>query len=224
LILANLSVVVLSPTGGDPRICFPSLPLHILLGLALFSSAGADGAVRAFDAAQHLRRRWRAWLLTFGAVCVVALCIRLVAGRRYANRPLREPLIVWHADVALDRTRPSLSDDLHAGVGGLVRSRVGETVRAAYVSSNEMYPPKFIGAVPGIPSFAGDIRQPTYYVGRWPDGYNIGVSYAGAIVESGTREGDAVEAEGIVQAEGHGDAAPFWLMATKVRRLRRNAQ
>src|SRR6202008_282762 len=99
------------------------------------------------------------------------------AARRSGVGPLREPLIVWPADVALDRTRPSLSDDPHAGVGGLVRSRVGETVRAAYVASNEMYPPKFIGAVPGIPSFAGDIRQPTYYVGRRPDGYDIGVSY-----------------------------------------------
>lgn len=215
LIGANLSVVVLSSTGGDPRICFPSLPLHLVLGLALFSTPAAPSV---FDLGSAYRRNARRAAVALLAAVAMAVAFRLTIGRRHAYRLLREPSIVWSPEVVLDRSRPSLND---VAPGDLREALVGKRVRATYFASNEMYPPKFVGHVPGLPAFSYDPAEATYYAGRWPMGHAIGVSYANAAVERGTREGDAVEVEGIVQAVGTGDAAPFWLKAEKVRRLRR---
>jgi hypothetical protein len=219
LIAANLSVVLLSPTGGDPRISFPSLPLHILLGLAVFHSSLPRLRGRALGLSP-LFGNGRRWAQLTVAVCAAALLCRATLGRRYAYRPLREPSVVWSPGVTLDRTRPSLNDDLRAGSGTRETSRLGQRVRATYIVSNEMYPPKFQGFVPWLPRFASDPRGETYYFGYWPEGHSIGVAYTGAAVEAGVREGDAVEVEGVVIAEGSGDEAPYWVRAEKVRRLR----
>jgi hypothetical protein len=87
-----------------------------------------------------------------------------------------------------------------------------------------MYPPKYQGYLPWLPRIASDPRGDTYYFGYWPDGHSIGVSYSKAAVEPGVREGDAVEAEGVVLAEGKGDEAPYWIKAEKVRLLRKRAR
>jgi hypothetical protein len=157
-----------------------------------------------------------------GAAVVIALLLcRLTLGRRYAYAPLHEPSIVWTDRVSLDRSTPSLNDGptpVDVATGG---ARVGERVRVAYIATNEMYPPKFVGDVPGLPLFAVDARSDTYYLAHWPNGRGLGIAYTGASVEHGAREGDALEAEGVVMAEGDGDVAPFWLKAERVRLIRR---
>jgi hypothetical protein len=219
LIAGNLSVVLLSPTGGDPRISFPSYPLHILLSLAVFGRqrSSVPDVVRL----SHWYRDRRVMCGLAATACLTAVLCREFVGRPNAFRRLREHSVVVEDKVMLDPGLPRLNDDM---VGGERRSgvhRLGARVRASYIVTNEMYPPKFMGAVEGLPRFAGDPKRETYYVGSWPDGHAMGVAYAGATVEPGIREGDAVEAEGVVMAEGAGDAAPFWLKAERVRRLSR---
>jgi hypothetical protein len=221
LVAANLSVVLFSSTGGDPRISFPSLPIHILLGLAVFQCA-RDRA-RAFDLSA-LFGNGRLWAATAATALMAALLCRATLGRPFAYRPLREHAVVWTDGVILDGSRPSLNEDLRAGGGRRERSRVGQRVRATYIVSNEMYPPKYQGYLPWLPRIASDPRGDTYYFGYWPDGHSIGVSYSKAAVEPGVREGDAVEAEGVVLAEGKGDEAPYWIKAEKVRLLRKRAR
>jgi hypothetical protein len=217
---ASVAIVLVAASPED-RISYPVLPLHILLAVGVFAPF-ADGGRNGGVLAPLPSTRSLAFGL--GVTLAVGIALRLLVGARYQYRPLIEPLATSRGTL-VDQSLPLVNDAYfpHRATGSSPALAVGTRARLRAMVSNYMYPPKFVGSVSWVPSFASTSTGPTYYYAYLlaPEpstavGPPAGVTFLGATSDRVVHEGDAVEIEGVIEASSFGTSTGVWLRAATV--------
>jgi hypothetical protein len=222
-VLGNLGVLFFA-SQNDRRICYPVLPLHLLLGLcAAFPPASTVSGVAGVTVLGFTRHAWiRQGLahLIGGSVVFFGLAY-LTIGRFNRWAPMREKAVVVEGSTTIDRaTRP-----LNRIIRLDLPVRVGERVRLRAFLTNYQLPPKNDADRKEVPWFAALPWRETYYHASVLGGGTVGVTYFGAMLGSPLREGDLVEIEGVLLVTPKPGGGPlryytdWWLKADKVVRL-----
>jgi hypothetical protein len=221
-ILANVAVSALAG-GGEERVSYPVLPIHMLLALcAVFAPVTPTAGWRL---PTLTGRRVRVVGMVAFALGLLVLC-RVFIGRSNLYAPQIERAVLIDNTVQIDPTLPSL-DEVPTGADDLPAQWQGKTVRLRFFATNYMMPPKFAGRVGWMPDFTTDPARETYYYGyqrvTGPNGPQpfrvVGVSLFGAEVSEPLREGDEVEAEGLVNSVLKTPVATYWIQVTRARKL-----
>lgn len=221
-IASNLVILIFAATPED-RISYPVLTMHILLAAGLF--AGKQRPPRSNPAPRHDRRK--VWVAAALSLIVFLVVCRIVVGARFTYRPLIEKGVAIVPTLDLDESLPLLNEYMDAGgppeTAGL---GVGQRVRVRCMVSNYMNPPKFAGAVGGLPPFATDPSRETYYYaypvtegGAQESAGLIGMTFQGAQLSDTIREGDAVDIEGLIVHSPTAEQPGYWVRAILVRKL-----
>jgi hypothetical protein len=221
-VVSNLVILVLSATPED-RISYPALTIHLLLAVGLFAS----GPPPLPQADARRRRPVLVWLAAGVAAIVFVVLCRGMLGSRFTYRTIMEPGVAIVPSLEIDQTLPLLNDVVAAGAAPDATAwPTGERVRVRCQVSNYMRPPKFSGAVPGLPPFATDPRRETYFYayplseGNTPVKNNqIGITYLGAQLSEVIREGDAVEIEAVIVHSPTTEQPGYWVHALEVKKL-----
>lgn len=227
-IAASLAITVVSASPED-RISYPVLPLHILLAAGVF--AGKARGVGNEAPVIGASIRWR----TIAAAAVVSLIVfgagRTLVGSRFEYRPLMARSTTINPALTIDPSLPRINDfyrEQEQGRGAATRAQFanGRRARVRVMLSNYMYPPKFVGPVPFVPGLATDAASSQYfYAYLLTDdaapllGPAIGLTFDGAALSEGIREGDAVEIEGTIEHGAPESVTGFWLRVLKVKKL-----
>lgn len=216
-VAASLAIVVIAASPED-RISYPVLPLHILLSCSLFAGTAVD---------RGGTREMRLWSLRRPALiaCAAGLVVVALAARVVVGAPNTYRLLMGTQTLApllrIDDALPLVNDNY-----GAAALPAGARARARVMLSNYMYPPKFVGPVGFVPSFATSLDAPQHYFaylispGDMPSlGPAMGVNFADASVDKPVREGDAAELEGVIEYSAPHSATGYWMRVEKVRQL-----
>ena len=226
-IAANVVPVMLTAATED-RVSYPVLPLHMLMALAAIFAPRSENSSWRFSKAMATVVPGR----TLAAVGICALLsligARLAFGRPNMYAPLVERNLFVQPAVSVDTSAPSLNE--YAGSSmpspAVDRTWEGQKVRLRFIALNYQCPPKWGGRIGYMPEFTTDPERETYYsayllVRRGSDWNRvpIGVTWFGATVNEGLREGDEVDAEGELLAAPPNMIATYWVRIAKARKV-----
>jgi hypothetical protein len=222
-ILSNLAAVALTG-GGEERVSYPVLPLHMLLALcAVFPVLPPATGWRLSWPSGVSRRGVAGGAIVAGAV---ALLCYVYVGRPNLYAPQLERAVLVDGAVAIDETLPSLEQVDDADDASLAGWQ-DRPVRLRFIVTNYMLPPKFAGPVGWMPAMTTDPGGETYYygyermnrAGTPPAVRVVGITLFGATVSEPLREGDEVEAEGRIVLVRRTTVATFWIQIVRARKL-----
>jgi hypothetical protein len=231
-VAANVASVVMAGSSED-RVSYPVLPMHMLMALAaMFAPQPHDD--HHWSALRSIFSIARPRTFALGAMVVLVFLgvARASFGRTNLYAPLNERNVFISPNLEIDQSLPSLNE--HMAVNPPIRPLgpewEGKTVRVRFTVLNYHCPPKWAGRISYMPDFSTDPGRETYYYGALPmtdaalamradddqpEYVTLGVSWFGAIVNEGLREGDEVEAEGSVLIAADNPVATYWLRLGK---------
>jgi len=239
-VAANL-VIILVSGGGEPRLHYPVLPLHMLIAASILGRPAAVG----MDDWQLTRTlfagaRIRYWIASGMLVVFSLVLCRLFVGSANVYAPQLERAVRVDPDVSVDSSLLLLNDVLTSAPtdaatqvsssrdSGASRPILeGQVVRLRVIVTNYMMPPKFAGPVPYLPAFSTDPNgEPFYYAYLFNPAnpadhvpYMVGVSLVGSTISEPLHEGDAVDAMGLVLWDRPGVLFPYWVHLSRIRKL-----
>jgi hypothetical protein len=236
LALAVISqvVMVVAVPMTDSRYGFPVIPIHIILGLFAFipldrlqrTLCNSTEEFQLFSK-QRLRALTIAGLFTlmFMLLCYVSF------GKANLIRPLREKAMLGDSRLTPDLGLRSLNayyEWARKKDGEAPIFKVGDRIRFRCRVTNDMLPPRWIGRISYLPSFAWDPARETYYYSYPADSAPgaCGLSLFGATTNGEVRENDMVDVEGTilyVDRENQSLAVWFWVKADKIFSTRKPA-
>ena len=222
-ILANLSIVIFAGFG-EPRLCYPVLPLHMLLGLCIFFSPSPQFPQNDWSLVHMLfsGKKKIYWACGLVSLAILLSLIHFHMGVPNLHRPLMENTMVIDDKIMINRDLPSLNKYFAWKVqktGTMPKFNDGEKVRLVIKLSNYMFPPKYAGNVSIIKlEAAKDPAREVYYYAYPPEGGLLGVTYLGAVEKDKVREDDTVEIEGTILLINPDGLWPpdFWIKAEKI--------
>jgi len=234
-VAANL-IIVLFFGGGEPRLHYPVLPLHMLLAASILARPAAVGCDNwQLTRTLFSEERLRYWIAAATLAVFSLLLCRLMVGRENLYAPQLERTMRIDPDIRIDSSLPMLNDVLPSGTldptsRGSSASRPNldrRVVRLRFIVSNYMMPPKFAGRVGYLPEFATDPSGETFYYAYLLDPRNpsqtlkpsIGVSLAGSTISEPLHEGDAVDGEGLLLLVQPGAFCPYWVRLSRIHKL-----
>lgn len=199
LIFANI-IVAFSTGFSEPRLAYPVVILHLLMGFAVFAPYAVDAPGGAGPPV------FRAWLRQLAAVALCLVVIlplaHIVVGREFAFRPL--PVEAWVRDpqTSIDTTLPLVSvQDGHLTVDGarVDALTVGERYRGRFAVNGTMHSPRWICC---RTDFIRRMSRPdgvTYFVARLRndlgEGFSVAIRFTGTRVAQPIREDATIDAE-----------------------------
>jgi hypothetical protein len=202
-------------SSSEERVCYPVMPMHMLMTAALFRPRSTDPEALALPA---LAVPWRAVMAAGAAIVLVIAGARVTLGVPFAYRPLMERSVRIDPSTSIDEQLPLLSRTTDFTIGQKIRARV--------MLTNYMDPPKHSGPVPEVPALASDPAGATFFFtylisserDRTVSGV-LGVTFRDAIANELVREGDAVEIQGVILHGASAGDTLLWLAAERVIRL-----
>jgi 4-amino-4-deoxy-L-arabinose transferase-like glycosyltransferase len=226
-VLGQLAASALSG-GAEPRVSYPVLPLHMLMGLAAifpFRARGSDlNLVRAVGKAAPTHT----WITAAACLAAFLVLARIQFGRPNLYAPQAEPNVFVDSSVELDPSLPLLNEFAATSTPAPPPKEkwAGRSIRLRLVALNYQCPPKFGSRIPYMPAFATDPARETYYyatllVPRGPsiEHLPIAVSWFGATINERAREGDEIEAEGVISLAPANQIARYWVHIDKARKV-----
>ena len=215
LIGANV-LVGLSVGSAEPRLCYPVLLIHLLMGASVFAPfAAKQSAVRE----QPIYRDPLPWgqLLAGSAVVLVLVLIyaHFAVGRRFMFRPLMNQAWRYVPEVNIDATLPLIvahGRDLRLAASD-ARIEPGATYRIRFRVTPYLLPPRSVCCWSDFDKqIQKDESVRYFYADVYDDRGSLatgsmGVRYEGASVMQKLAEGDVVEA--IIRIDAAQDQVSF---------------
>lgn len=219
LIIANV-IVAFSTGFSEPRLAYPVVILHLLMGCAVFGRYAVDDPP---DAGQSAFSNWPRWAAAIGLCLVVILPLaHIIVGRQFAFRPIMAEAWVREPTVSIDTTLSQLG---FKGAGFTVDGdpveaiQVGKRFRARFKVSSEMHSPRWICCrtdfIRRMSHTDGVTYFTSYLLGTEGGLKTVALRFTGTRVAEPIREGSEIEAEfqidSIARAAGY--PAVFWASA-----------
>ena len=243
-VAANLVIILIS-AGGEPRLHYPVLPLHMLMAASILATPAAidtDDWQLTRTLFSGARRRY--WIVAATLVVFSVVLCRMLVGRANLYAPQLERAVRIDPNVRIDSSLPLLNDAFPSRAvdptsifpAQFLSPRAWyasdlplehRLVRLRFIVSNYMMPPKFVGRIGYVPAFATDPNAETFYYAYLLNPRNpsqtlkpsLGVSLAGSIVSEPLHEGDAVDGQGLVLLVQSDALFPYWVQLSRIRKL-----
>jgi hypothetical protein len=224
-VVANVAVTALTG-GGEDRVSYPVLPLHMLMALAAIFPFAGEQTGFSIRAAMARAARPRTWITVAVGLVLFLGFVRVQFGRPNLYAPLVERVVSIVPTVKLDPTLTSLNEFAATSVPSPPPPPdwAGRRVRLRLIAHNYQCPPKWGGGY--VPDFASQPAGPTFYYttllvprGGELEQVPIAVTWFGATLNEPLREGDEVEAEGRLLLAAENLVATYWVRIEKARKV-----
>lgn len=219
LIIANV-IVAFSTGFSEPRLAYPVVILHLLMGCAVFGRYAVDGPS---DVKRSAFGDWPRWAAAIGLCLIVVLPLaHIIVGRQFAFRPLMAEAWVREPTVAINTALPQLDwkDGGFAVDGEPVEViQVGKRYRARFRVSSEMHSPRWICCrtdfIRRMSRSDGVTYFTSYLLGNEGGLTTVALRFTGTRVAGPIREGSEIEAEFQIDSNASvaGYPAKFWAIA-----------